>query len=252
MAKRVALVDADSIAWAAAAAVEQVFRFPDCPPVAVETGTFADVERKIVEDMKDLRAKVKNADIIVALSCPSALCFRRDILPDYKANRAGAHRPRLLDPAKDFMRKNWESFDRPRLEADDIVGILATHPSLVEGRKVICSIDKDLRQVPGWLFNWQKDEGPKRIAEEDGDYWHLYMTLVGDTTDGFAGCPGIGPKKATAALVEGEGTMWERVVHVFKTKGLSAEEALVQARVARVLRATDYDLKRKEPILWTP
>mgnify|MGYP003859969237 CR=1 FL=1 len=40
----------------------------------------------------------------------------------------------------------------PNLEADDVMGILATKPSKGE-RKIICSIDKDLRQIPGHLYN---------------------------------------------------------------------------------------------------
>jgi DNA polymerase-1 len=34
--------------------------------------------------------------------------------------------------------------------------------------------------------------------------------------------------------------------------GLSEEYMLRQARLARILRASDYDFKRKEPILWLP
>ena len=35
-------------------------------------------------------------------------------------------------------------------------------------------------------------------------------------------------------------------------KGLSEEEALIQARVARILRASDYDFKARQPIPWKP
>jgi DNA polymerase-1 len=41
-------------------------------------------------------------------------------------------------------------------------------------------------------------------------------------------------------------------VEAYAKKNLTADDALVQARVARILRHTDYNFKTKEPILWTP
>ena len=37
----------------------------------------------------------------------------------------------------------------------------------------------------------------------------------------------------------------------FEKKGLTESDALVQARVARILRASDYDFAAKKPILWS-
>ena len=41
-------------------------------------------------------------------------------------------------------------------------------------------------------------------------------------------------------------------MEAFEKKGLTEDDALLQARVARILRASDYDFKKKEPIMWTP
>jgi DNA polymerase-1 len=85
---------------------------------------------------------------------------------------------------------------------------------------------------------------------------------MGDTTDGYPGCQGIGPKKAEAILREAldpkiitphdQRLMWEAVVAAFKKAELTEDFALQMARVARILRVEDYDFQNKCPILWTP
>ena len=88
------------------------------------------------------------------------------------------------------------------------------------------------------------------ISKEEADYNHLYQTLIGDTADNYKGCPGIGSVGAHKIL--DESPTWEAVVAAFEKKGLDEEEALLQARVARILRAEDYDFKKKVPKMWTP
>ncbi len=60
----------------------------------------------------------------------------------------------------------------------------------------------------------------------------------------------IGPKTASRLL--DEAANWDTVVNAYEKAGLTEEDALVQARVARILRASDYDQSTQEPILWTP
>jgi DNA polymerase-1 len=166
---------------------------------------------------------------------------------------------------------------RPRLEGDDILGILATWQK-VRGEKVIVSIDKDMKTIPG-LYCRDLDAGIVEVSEEEADNWHLIQTLAGDQTDGYPGCPGIGMDRAAKAILEptilvpyeheltrgprkGEieiryreeptDDKWQAVVTRYAAAGLSEEVALMNARVARILRASDYDFKNKRPILWTP
>jgi DNA polymerase-1 len=75
--------------------------------------------------------------------------------------------------------------------------------------------------------------------------------MAGDQTDGYSGVPGIGVKRATE-LLESEGYKWSTVVKAFKEKGLSEEVALMNARLAKILQCTDYDITTGQPILWTP
>ena len=132
----------------------------------------------------------------------------------------------------------------PTLEADDALGIYATkHPG-----NVICSPDKDMRQIPGQLFDMSD---LSTVSEEEGAKWHLIQTLAGDQTDGYAGVPGIGIKRAVT-LFEEKGYTWKAVVEAFDDKDLSEDVALENARLARILQCTDYDPEASEPILWTP
>ena len=132
----------------------------------------------------------------------------------------------------------------PELEADDAMGIYATQ---FPGNTIV-SPDKDMRQIPGKLFNL---EDTITITPEEGARWHLIQTLAGDQTDGYSGVPGIGVKRA-ATLFDKEGYGWATVVKAFEDKGLTEEDALLNARLARILTIDDYDTKSKTPLLWTP
>ena len=65
---------------------------------------------------------------------------------------------------------------------------------------IIASIDKDFGTIPGSHFNWSKDIGVTSVDEKEADYNFYLQVLTGDATDGYAGCPGIGPKRAERLL----------------------------------------------------
>ena len=183
------------------------------------------------------------------------------MFPDYKSNRAGTRKPTCYRALREYILENYETYLRPKLEADDILGILMTNDKIVKGDKVMVTEDKDLMGVPGKLYNTNKpDEGVVDIDEHEANYYFLFQVLVGDTADGYKGCPGIGPVKAPKVLIPSDeekdfvhpGWQWEQIVKAYEKAGLSEEVALQQARVARILRTEDYDFKKKEPILWTP
>jgi DNA polymerase-1 len=82
-------------------------------------------------------------------------------------------------------------------------------------------------------------------------------------TDGYAGCPGIGPVKAEQLLNVREtmpaGTdphpqlrRWAAVVEAFKKAKLTEADALLQARLARILRCTEWDFDNSTVKLWEP
>ena len=49
-----------------------------------------------------------------------------------------------------------------------------------------------------------------------------------------------------------KGCSWKTVLETFKEKGLTEDDALVNARLARILTADDYDFNKKQPKLWSP
>lgn len=206
-----------------------------------------------------------------------ALCFtdldrkanwRLDVLPSYKACRGERKaRPVLHDMLEIVLAEHFESFRRPRLEGDDVLGILATNPHAIKGRKIIVTIDKDLRTIPSrkqrgsdnLLFHLPKKGEPRleRITESMADWYWMYQTIVGDPTDGYKGCPGAGKVAAIKTLGEmkdAEGLtvqhFWPLVVALYESKGFTKEDALAQARVARIARHEDYDYKHKRVIPW--
>ena len=196
--------------------------------------------------------KVKADRAIMCLSCPSSEGWRKQVLPAYKGNRVNIIPPVLRGYLKEFTLENYESYLRPTLEGDDCLGILMTHPKIITGRKICCSSDKDMKTIPGEHYNFKSD---KRfvISEDEADYWHMFQTLTGDSTDGYKGCPGIGKVYAEGILGNLEpDEYWEAVVETYERKHLTEADALQQARVARICRYTDYNYKEKQVKLWCP
>lgn len=184
--------------------------------------------------------------------------FRKSVLSTYKGNRSNLKKPLVLKPTREYLIKEHNALIYPGLEGDDIMGILSTEPNetsassldLFLGKRedrIIVSIDKDMKTIPGAYYNPNTDLLVE-ITEEEADYYHLYQTLVGDTIDGYSGCPGAGPVGAVKVLEKG--ATWENVVKAYTKKGLTEEDALVQARCARILRASEYTADG--PILWVP
>lgn len=244
------IVDADGIAFEAAAAVQKTFRWDDdvYSTVADLKEAMVIVEDKIVA----LSAKLEARRTILCWSCPTRRYFRHDLLPTYKAGRHGAPLMVLAD-LKVWAQGTFESKVKPGLEADDVVGILATHPKLIPGEKIVVSPDKDLRQIPGVHFNPDRpDDGLFEVTSAQAEKQLWMQTLTGDSTDNFSGIPGIGPKRAEAILAKRrpDEPIEAVVLEAYLKAGLTAADMEVQHNVARILQAHHYDFKKKEPILW--
>jgi 5'-3' exonuclease len=180
--------------------------------------------------------------------------FRYDIDPTYKGNRANTRKPMAYANVRARLFANYKVVTFNNLEADDVMGILATKPGPTH--RIIVARDKDMKTIPGKLWDGKDFH---TITQQEADYWHMYQTLVGDTTDGYPGCKGIGPKKAEVILansIESESEtrdfMWGKVVAAYTERGFCEEDALKQARLARILRWSDWNTEKKEVILWTP
>lgn len=187
---------------------------------------------------------------VLAITGPGET-FRHRLWPTYKGGRKP--KPPGYREFQDWLQEEFTVYLRPGLEADDSLGILMTTDELFPGRKVLWSGDKDLTQVPGTHL---KDGGELvTITQAEGDRMHAYQTLVGDTTDNYPGLKGCGPVKADA-LIQKEGRtpagLWAAIEAAYSKAGMTREDMLVQARVARILTAEWFDFDAKQPLMWEP
>lgn len=245
MSKPTLLIDGDLYLHRGTAAVEKEVRWDEENHMLFsneEEGWTA--VTYALEQLMD-RFDVPQSRCIVTLSDPPL--FRTSVDPTYKAKRVDTRKPVAFTAVRERIEAEWEVRKFPGLEADDVMGILAT-----KGKDtIICSADKDMRQIPGRVWN---GKDLLVIEEHEADFWFLMQTLTGDTSDGYKGCPGIGPAKAERLLGH-EGTIetwWPKVVEEYQKAGLTEADAIVQARLARILRAEDWDFIKKVPKLWTP
>lgn len=259
MPKRVLLIDADVVAYNAAFRVEKAVEFE--PGYWTWHVSWDEVVKEFDETVDYMMAELGGDECKLCLT-DSENNFRLGVLPTYKDSRTRTRKPIVLKDFKRWLVEERGAYFKPGLEGDDCMGILATRSNPDKEERIIVSIDKDMKTIPGLFCRWGVSNKVVEISEHAADYWHLFQTLTGDVTDGYKGCPGVGPKKAEQILetTASEYTppdyyrkvLWERVVEAFEKAGLTEADALVQARVARILRASDYDFKKKEPILWTP
>jgi len=212
--------------------------------VIVVTSNFSDAMKCVRRDLEKIKTEFGSffdEDLVLFFTSPNN--FRKKILPEYKGHRQ-RKKPCGFKRVIQELKKNYKVILKDTLEADDALGIYATkYPG-----NVIVSPDKDMRQIPGKLYDFNETV---TITEEEGAKWHLIQTMAGDNTDGYSGVPGIGVKKAEK-IFEEKGYTWQAVVETFVEKELTEEDALVNARLARILQTSDYDHTNKEPILWTP
>jgi len=117
--------------------------------------------------------------------------FRYRIYPDYKANRKGKPDPQYRAEANAYLVTEYGGKVTDGYEADDAIGISATRHS----DSIICSIDKDLKQIPGNHYNWRKNEFDT-VSPLDGLRSFMRSVLTGDRVDNIIGVGGIGPVKS--------------------------------------------------------
>lgn len=159
--------------------------------------------------------------------------FRYTIYPEYKAHRP-KEKPYWLQPIREYLVANFNAEVVNGQEADDALGINQT------GDSIICSIDKDLLQIPGRHYNFVKDEFTE-VDDFQGIH-HFYMQcLMGDRSDNIKGIPKVGPKNAEKILA-GKLTEKELFDAVRDAYG-NDEEFIMNARVLWIRRKEDEDWK---------
>lgn len=122
--------------------------------------------------------------------------FREKIatIRPYKGNREKLGKPKYYTEIKDYCIDRWNAIAVNGQESDDAIGIEQFDNP--DKYTVIVSTDKDMDMIPGWHFNWVKNELYYQPIAEANKFLFWQM-LVGDAVDNIPGINKIGPKTAT-------------------------------------------------------
>jgi DNA polymerase I len=202
----IATIDADIVAYRCAASCD-----------VREGGVIIDSSD---EEIALLRVEQLMQEILHATEAGSYRCFlspsknfRYEAYPEYKANRKDTVDPTHRKACKQYLVDQWNGEMFHGYEADDALAWSQTNDT------IICSIDKDLKQVPGMHYNFVKQEFDT-VSDLHGDSTFYQQVLIGDKIDNLFGLKGIGPKKA-AKYLEGcytEQEMFNTVYDMYEDK----------------------------------
>lgn len=233
-------IDADFYAYRSCQMGEEDLDFGD--EVIIVASNFPLVTRMFDRQIQDLKERYETEDVVLYFTGTSN--FRKKVDPEYKGNRV----KRKPAGYKRLLTYAFDSYTCKRidcLEADDLLG-LDCHQS--SENFVVVSPDKDMKSIACRLFNGEEEI---EVTSEAADRQFHLQCLTGDVVDGYKGIPGIGPKSAEKILSQ-EGEPWTLIVQAYEKAGLTEEDALRNARLARILRPGEFDFENNEPILWTP
>jgi len=251
--KRIVLIDADIDLYHITQQNETEVDWGD--GVITMTTDIDEAKRIFDAQVSGIVKKVDADEYILCLSGDHN--FRKTNFPSYKSNRKVKRKPMGYKELKEYAIANHPHKIYDILEADDVMGIMMTKNQNPEIEYVIHSDDKDMWTIPGNTWDRKK----QKIVKQDrlsADRFLYTQVLKGDVTDGYTGCPGVGPKKADEVLkgCTTEKQMREAALKLYvkhyKDEALAKSSMLEQARQARILRSTDYNFQTKEVILWNP
>lgn len=181
----------------------------------------------------------------------------------YKGNRL-QEKPFHYKNLRAYMVGKWNAIIVEGIEADDAMAIEQCRVSKEndgcafalynETPTIICTRDKDLRQVSGLHYGWelgnQPSFGPKFISEEEGMRFFYKQCLMGDKTDNIEGIPKCGPVKADKILGDTKISteMFEAVREAYRAfygQELGDERLLEMGRLLWMTRELDDEGKPK-------
>ena len=241
------LIDADWLIYSSCCAAEQDTRWNewqhqltsdvrDCMNIFESR---LDVFKNIAEDKHDV--------VMCFTSYPT---FRHEIFPEYKMNRIGKRHPLALKHTIDIIKQEYECVSYPNLEGDDVLGLLATNGQYKN--PIIVSVDKDMKTIPCKLI---REDEILHITEKKADRHWFEMSLAGDSGDNIYGIKGMGMVTASKTLADTPDTtdaLWSKVQETYTKKGYTIADAILNARLTRILRDGDYNFQTGEVKLWQP
>lgn len=190
--------------------------------------------------------------------------FRNDIAKLRPYKERPSLKPFHYYNIKAYIKGKYDWRQQEPFEADDLMAIEQTRCG---ESTIICTRDKDLRQVPGWHYGWELGEqpsfGPELVTETGyirytekkkikgtGTLFFYAQLLMGDSVDTVPGLPKYGPLKTFKLLGECKDTTeaFNRVVEAYR--GLYGdvwkEQLVEQARLLWMVR----EIKDGQPVMW--
>lgn len=233
--------------------------FHALPPLITSKGQHTGAVKGVINMIRSLVKAYPDSRIAVVFDAKGKT-FRNDMYAEYKAHRPPM--PEELRSQIEPIHAIIQAMGLPMLviegvEADDVIGTLATQACAQHIRTLISTGDKDLAQLVTenvTLLNTMTNEAldtagvtakfglpPERIVE--------YLALMGDAADNIPGVPGVGPKTALKWLQE-YGSLEALVANADKVSGKigerlreNIEQLWLSYRLATIKRDVALDVQ---------
>lgn len=188
--------------------------------------------------------EAKRSDVVMILSGVGNFRHKIATRAEYKGNRVGAERPKNYNAVREHLITEWKAIVTAGEEADDRLGIEMTR----DANSVCCSIDKDLKQLPGWHFNFHTSE-LVAISGRQADLNFFGQVLSGDAVDNVPGLKGIGVVKSAKALADCATPLdcWNVCRSMYIQEFGKVKGAAYALEAARLLH-----VRRKPKQIWSP
>ena len=230
------------------------------PPLTNKAGQPTGAIKGVLSMLRSLRQAYPDSLTVVVFDAKGKT-FRDDLYPEYKA-----HRPPMPDDLRsqiEPLHQAIRALGYPLLaisgvEADDVIGTLATQAWQLQQPTVISTGDKDMAQLVNehvTLVNTMTDttmdiEGVKEKFGVAPERIIDYLALMGDKVDNVPGVPSVGPKTAVKWLSE-FGSLEQIVAQADSIKGKVGEklrEFADQLPLSKQLVTIRCDVELPQPL----
>ena len=207
--------------------------------------------------LRDIQKREK-PDLLGVAFDPKGGCFRRDIYPEYKANRPATPEDILLSVP--YVKRIVEAMcipvlEVPGYEADDVIGTLAKKGDEAGYEVFMVTPDKDYGQLVGENRKLYKQKGDDieiidkaaikaKYGIDRPELVRDILALWGDSSDNIPGVPGVGEKGA-CKMVQAWGEVENIIANADKIGGKTGANILAneeQLRLAKVLTTICLDV----------
>lgn len=264
-------IDGDILVYEAATAAEVGWKSGDVAP-------FDYVEGLLEGYIQNIKTGCSTTlEPVIFLSTDNNFRYNIATVKPYKGNRKHGERPWHYENVRVHLQAAYNCVVCDGWEADDGLAMAQCEST------IICSRDKDLRQVEGWHYSWEKgcqaEIAPFKVegmgdlglssrvvtpsnptkapytvykCRGTGMKWFYAQCLMGDAVDNIPGCKGVADLGAYNILkdCETDEQCLEAVLNKYKdVYGEEAEERLLeQGRLVWMVRELDEE---GNPVMWS-